>query len=131
MMRSPFKLSLLALALLSGSAAWSMDLLQAYEAAKINDASIRASRAAADAGRERLPQARSQLLPSLSASMGQNRNQLASGVPNSLGQIQSSDTSYPSSNRTLSLRQPLFRSYQMAQYRQAQAQVDDAEAALL
>lgn len=130
MMRSPFKLSLLALALLSGSAAWSMDLLQAYEAAKINDASILASRATADAGRERLPQARSQLLPSLSASMGQNRNQLASGVPNSLGQIQSSDTSYPSSNRTLSLRQPLFRSYQMAQYRQAQAQVDDAEAAL-
>lgn len=107
-----------------------MDLLQAYEAAKINDATIRASRAAADAGRERLPQARSQLLPSVTASMGQNRNQLASGVPNSLGQIQSSDTSYPSSNRTLSLRQPLFRTYQMAQFRQAQAQVDDAEAAL-
>ncbi len=131
MMRSPFKLSLLALALLCGSTAgWSMDLLQAYEAAKINDATIRASRAAADAGRERLPQARSQLLPSVTASMGQNRNQLASGVPNSLGQIQSSDTSYPSSNRTLSLRQPLFRTYQMAQFRQAQAQVDDAEAAL-
>ncbi len=131
MMRSLFKPTLLTLALLSGSTAgWSMDLLQAYEAAKINDATIRASRAAADAGRERLPQARSQLLPSLSASMGQNRNQLASGVPNSLGQIQSSDTSYPSSNRTLSLRQPLFRTYQMAQFRQAQAQVDDAEAAL-
>ncbi len=131
MMRSLSKPTLLTLALLSGSTAgWSMDLLQAYEAAKINDATIRASRAAADAGRERLPQARSQLLPSLSASMGQNRNQLASGVPNSLGQIQSSDTSYPSSNRTLSLRQPLFRTYQMAQFRQAQAQVDDAEAAL-
>ncbi len=131
MTRSPFKLSLLALALLScATSSWSMDLLQAYEAAKANDASIRASRAAADMGRERLPQARSQLLPSLTASVGTNRNQLSSGVPNSLGQIQSSDTDYPSSNRTVSLRQPLFRAYQMAQYRQAQAQVDDTEAAL-
>ena len=131
MMRNPFKPCLLALALLSCSmTSWSMDLLQAFDAAKINDASIRASRAAADAGREHLPQARSQLLPNLSASIGQNKNHLISGVPNSLGQIQSSDTSYPSSNRTISLRQPLFRSYQMAQYRQAQAQVNDAEAAL-
>ena len=131
MTRSPFKLSLLALALLScATSSWSMDLLQAYEAAKANDASIRASRAAADMGRERLPQARSQLLPSLTASVGTNRNQLSSGVPNSLGQIQSSDTDYPSSNRTVSLRQPRFRAYQMAQYRQAQAQVDDTEASL-
>lgn len=125
------KLTLMATALLSCSmATWSMDLLQAYEAAKTNDANIRASRAAADAGRERLPQARSQLLPNLSASIGKNRNQLASAVPNSLGQIQSSDTSYPSSNTTLSLRQPLVRPYQIAQYRQAQAQVNDAEAGL-
>ena len=131
MTRSPFKLSLLTLTLLSGAtSSWSMDLLQAYEAAKINDATIRASRAAAEAGRERLPQARSQLLPNLSASMGKNRNQLTSGVPNSLGQIQSSDTDYPSSNRTVSLRQPLFHAYQMAQYRQAQAQVDDTDASL-
>ena len=131
MRRNALKFPLLAGVLLSCSmASWSMDLLQAYEAAKINDASIRASRAAADAGREHLPQARSQLLPSLSANMGQNKNHLVSGVPNSLGQIQSSDTSYPSSNRTISLRQPLFRTYQMAQYRQAQAQVNDAEAAL-
>ena len=131
MMRSPLKISLFALATLSfPMASWSMDLLQAFEAAKTNDASIRASRAAADAGREHLPQARSQLLPNLSANMGENRNHLVSGVPNSLGQIQSSDTSYPSSNRTISLRQPLFRTYQMAQYRQAQAQVNDAESAL-
>ena len=131
MRRNALKFALLAGVLLSCSmASWSMDLLQAYEAAKTNDASIRASRAAANAGREHLPQARSQLLPSLSASMGQNKNHLVSGVPNSLGQIQSSDTSYPSSNRTISLRQPLFRTYQMAQYRQAQAQVNDAEAAL-
>ena len=131
MTRRPFKLSLLTLALLAYPvASWSMDLLQAFDAAKINDATIRASRAAADAGRERLPQARSQLLPNLSASVGKNNNHLVSGVPNSLGQIQSSDTSYPSSNQTISLRQPLFRSYQVAQYRQAQAQVNDAESTL-
>ena len=38
--------------------AWSMDLLQVYEAATINDATIRTSRAGAEASRERLPQAR-------------------------------------------------------------------------
>ncbi len=110
--------------------AWSMDLLQAYEAAKINDATIRASRAAADAGRERLPQALAQMLPNVNASMTQNKNRLRRDIPNSLGQIASTDSEYPSSNRTLSLRQPLFRSYLTAQYRQAEAQVQDTEAAL-
>ena len=52
------------------ASAWSMDLRQAYEAALENDASIRAARAAAEAGRERLPQARSQLLPNVSFNAG-------------------------------------------------------------
>ena len=126
-----FRLSLLALALASSSAGvWSMDLLQAYETAKINDATILASRAAADAGRERLPQARSQLLPNVSASLSGNKNQLHNVSLNILDQEQTSDTGYPSRNETVSVRQPLFRTYQMAQYRQAQAQVDDAEASL-
>ncbi len=125
------KFQLLAGTLLSCSmGAWSMDLLQAYEAAKINDATIRASRAAADAGRERLPQALAQMLPNVNASMTQNKNRLRRDIPNSLGQIASTDSEYPSSNRTLSLRQPLFRSYLTAQYRQAEAQVQDTEAAL-
>jgi outer membrane protein TolC len=48
--------------------AWSLDLSQAYQAALEQDATLRAVRAATDAKRERLPQARAQLLPNLSAS---------------------------------------------------------------
>lgn len=113
-----------------GSIGWSMDLLQAYEAAQKYDATILASRAAAQAGRERLPQARSQLLPSLSANISKNSNNLSSTTPNFLGQEQTTDSAYGSSNQTLTLRQPLWRTYQMAQYRQAKAQVNDAEATL-
>jgi outer membrane protein/protease secretion system outer membrane protein len=51
-----------------------MDFKQVYQAALLQDASIRASRAAADAGRERFPQARAGLLPQISASASRNNN---------------------------------------------------------
>ncbi len=110
--------------------AWSLDLLQAYQAAMEQDASIRATRAATDARRERLPQARAQLLPNLSASASRNHNDLERTTPNFLGNPVTSNTRYGSSSEALTLRQPIFRKYQMADYRQAQAQVDDANAIL-
>lgn len=118
-------------ALLSLSmAAWPIDLLQAFEAAQKQDATLLAARAAAAAGRERLPQARSQLLPNVTASLASTNNQLTSETPNFLGQEQTAHTNYPSSNQTLSVRQPLFRPQLMAQYRQAKAQVDNVDATL-
>ena len=129
--RLPFKPLLLSSLLLSFSGAvLSMDLLQAYQAAQQQDATILASRAAAQAGRERLPQARSQFLPNVAMSVARNQNNLVNTTPNSLGQEQTSETQYPSLNRTLTVRQPLFRTYLLAQYQQAQAQVQDAEATL-
>ena len=129
--RLPFKPLLLSSLLLSfSSIVPAMDLLQAYQAAQQQDATILASRAAAQAGRERLPQARSQLLPNVAMSVGRNQNNLVNTTPNSLGQEQTSETQYPSLNRTLTVRQPLFRTYLLAQYQQAQAQVQDAEATL-
>lgn len=110
--------------------AWSLDLSQAYQAAMEQDASIRATRAATEAKRERLPQARAQLLPNLSASASRNRNSLESTTPNFLGNPVTTNSNYTSSSAALTLRQPLFRKYQMADYRQAQAQVDDANAIL-
>ena len=105
MQRLPFKPLLLSSLLLSfSSIVPAMDLLQAYQAAQQQDATILAARAAAQAGRERLPQARSQLLPSISASVGSTRNNLVSIVPNSLAQEQTSESHYPSSNRTLTVR---------------------------
>src|SRR5450830_1286312 len=123
-------LALSGLLLCLSTTAWSMDLLQAYEAAQQQDATILASRAAAQAGRERLPQARSQLLPNIAASVARNNNHLISTAPNYLGQEQTTNSAYPSRNETLTVRQPLFRPYQMAQYRQAKAQVQDSDAAL-
>ncbi|WP_114971930.1 TolC family outer membrane protein [Rhodoferax ferrireducens] len=110
--------------------AWPIDLLQAFEAAQKQDATLLAARAEAAAGRERLPQARSQLLPNVTASLASTNNQLTSESPNFLGQEQITHTNYPSSNQTLSLRQPLIRPQLMAQYRQAKAQVDTADATL-
>ena len=109
---------------------WALDLTQAYQLALEQDASIKASRAYADAGRESLPQARAQLLPNVSASFSRNRNQLDSSTPNILGEQTRSSYSYPSSNDTIVVRQSIFSSGRWAQYRQAQAQVADVEAVL-
>ncbi len=111
-------------------AAWALDLQQAYDAAVANDATIRASRAGAEALRERLPQARSQLYPNVSFSAGRNYNDLTSEGRNQLGQPIKSETQYFSGNQVLQVRQPLFRPYLLAQVRQARAQVDSAEADL-
>ena len=111
-------------------AARSMDLLQTYDAARVHDATILASRAAATAGRERIPQAKAQMLPNVSASLSNNNNQLSSTSANILGNPQTNSYNYGSSNRTISVRQPLFRSQLMAQYRQAYAQVADSDAVL-
>jgi len=112
------------------TAAWSLDLSQAYQAALEQDATLRATRAATEARGERLPQTRAQLLPNLSASASRNRNSLQSTTPNFLGDPVITSTNYHSSSASLTLRQPLFRKYQLADYRQAQAQVDDANAIL-
>lgn len=110
--------------------AYGMDLQQIYDAAWQQDATLRAARATASAGRERLPQARAQQLPSITASVGRNTNDLSSTTPNAIGVEQTIDTRYPSSNETLTLRQPLFRPLLSAQVEQAAAQVADANAAL-
>ncbi|MBH1976931.1 MAG: TolC family outer membrane protein [Comamonadaceae bacterium] len=109
---------------------WSMDFQQAYDAAVDNDATIRASRAGTAASRERLPQARAQLRPNVTFNAGRNYNDLTSEGRNMLGQPSRSETEYYSGNQTLSVRQPLYRPYLTAQLRQAQAQVEDANAIL-
>lgn len=119
----------LALALgLAGSAASSMNLLEAYQLALDQDATIRASRATLDAGRERLPQALSQLLPSVQANVSRNYNDLNTTSPNFLGQDATTNSVYYSFGKTVSLRQPLFSLPRFFQYQQAKDQVADAEA---
>ena len=109
---------------------YGMDLLQVYQAAKKQDATLQAARYGAIAESERLPQARSQMLPTISLSLSENNNQLESTSPDFLGREQSTQRSYTSANQTLLLRQPLFKVQLLAQYRQAVAQIKDAEALL-
>ena len=107
-----------------------MDLQQIYQAALEQDANIRASRASADAGRERLPQARAGLMPSLSASAGRNTNDLNTTAPNLLGKTTTTNDQYFSDNRTLQLRQPLMNMQRWLQFEQAKSVVAEAEATL-
>ncbi|MBP6598051.1 MAG: TolC family outer membrane protein [Giesbergeria sp.] len=110
--------------------AWSLDLRQAYEAARDNDATIRAARAGAESRRELLPQARAQRLPNVSLSVGRNHNDLTSKTRNMLNQPVTQENDYYSGNQTLSVRQPLYRPHLSALVRQAKAQVADANATL-
>ena len=107
-----------------------MDLKQVYQAALEQDANIRASRAAADSGRERLPQARAGLLPQVSASAGRNNNDLNTTAPNILGTPVTTNDKYFSDNRTVQLRQPLMNMQRWLQFQQAKSIVEEAEANL-
>jgi outer membrane protein/protease secretion system outer membrane protein len=107
-----------------------LDLGGAYEAALAQDSGIRAARAAAEAGRERLPQARAQWLPNVSLSASRNKNKLDASAPNSSGVAQNNQSDYFSSNQSLTLRQTLFNKVKSADFDQAGYQVADAEALL-
>ena len=112
------------------TSAWSIDLSQAYRAALQEDSTLRAARAANAARSERIPLTLSQLLPNIAANATRNRNALESSTPNVFGNLVTSNSNYNSASTTLTLRQPIFRKYQVADYLQAQAQVDDANAIL-
>lgn len=119
-----------ALAVLTAFPASALDLAQAYRLALEQDATIRASRAAAEAGRERLPQARSQFFPNISANASRGRNSLDTTAPDFLGRETTTHDRYSSSTEAITLRQPLYRKGIMAQYQQAKALVADSEAVL-
>ena len=108
----------------------SMDFKQVYEAALAQDASIRASRASADAGREKLPQARAGLLPQISATASRNNNNLDSTSPNLLGNPVTTNDQYFSDSKTLQLRQPLVNMQRWQQFEQAKSLVAESEATL-
>ena len=136
-MRAPqlFVKTALACALASAAvASWAqaptMDLKQVYQAALEQDATIRASRAAADSGRERLPQARAGLLPQISASAGRNNNNLDTTAPNILGTPVTTNDKYLSDNKTVQLRQPIVNMQRWLQFQQAKSVVEEVEANL-
>lgn len=107
-----------------------LGLLQAYEAATLNDSNLRSARAQADVVGERLVQAKAQLLPNVSFNASRFKNDLTRTQPNILGQETSSDDRYLSDSQTLQIRQPLYRPAIGIGVDQARYQVDDAQAVL-
>lgn len=112
------------------SAAQALDLAQSYHLALANDATYQAALAANQAGHEAVPQALAQLLPNLSASGSRSKNTTNSDTPGFDGTRSYSTSDYTSSSSTLTLRQPLFRMYNFALYKQAQSQEKNADAVL-
>lgn len=106
-----------------------MNLLQAYEAALAQDATVRAARAGTEAARENIPQARAQLLPNVALSVSRNRIDMTRTQPGLQGTT-TVDEDYFSYNQTLQLRQPIYRKPLIAGLDQARSIVVEAEATL-
>ena len=127
-MRPKLKLSfLLALGAALPAAASAEDLLQVYRDAQKYDAVYSGARNALEAGREKLPQGRALLLPTLNltGNATKTRNELESKDP----------TVFPSFTRSprvlgyqLTFTQPIFRLQNWYQYDQGEQQVKQAEA---
>jgi len=103
------------------------DLLQVYREAQRYDAVYGAARFSLDAGRERIPQGRALLLPSLTVSATASRSDIDVKSTDQL--IAPSFQRYPNSaGYTFTLSQPVFRAQNFLQRDQADYQVRQAEA---
>jgi outer membrane protein len=103
------------------------DLIQVFRDAQRYDATFSAARNSLAAGRERLPQGRALLLPTLNLSASATRSRIdlnSYNEPVSPSFIRNPDaTGY-----TLTLTQPIFRAQNLMQYEQSEYQVRQAEA---
>ena len=101
------------------------DLMQVYREAQNNDPTFAAARATLDAGREKTPQARAGLLPSLTLSGNTVWNQTEISAHNG---PTITKPNYNSNGYQLTLSQPLFRWQNWVSYDQSKMQVAQAEA---
>ena len=101
------------------------DLMAVYRDALANDAQYASARAAADAGREKLPQGRAGLLPSIGLAGSTTWNDNDS--KNRTTSVET-NTRYNSNGWTLSLTQPLFRWQNWVAYSQSELAVVQTEA---
>lgn len=102
-------------------------LVTIYNAAQTHDPVWRAAKAAAEAQRERVPQARAQLLPSLSASANTADNDISTRSDDPASIVGNIDRRYNSHGYNLTLTQPLFRAQHIGAYRAARRDADVAD----
>ena len=106
-------------------AADAADLIQVYREAAGNDAQYAAARNLLLAGRERLPQGLSLLLPQISGTVSDSRINFVADRPSPFPGVSST---YNQRGYTLSLSQPLFRWSNYQQYQQGKLSVILSEA---
>jgi outer membrane protein len=102
------------------------DLLSVYRDAYAYDAQFAAARASLDAGREKLPQGRAGLLPTIGATAATTWNDVET-TPRTTPST-TIEREYNSNGWTATLTQPLFRWQNWAAYKQGQYAVAVAEA---
>ena len=110
---------------------WAADLMQIYREARENDAAYAAARSLLDAGREKIPQARAGLLPTLSGSANTVWNENDLYLRNGTLPANLKNQHFNSNGYTLALSQPLFRWQNWVAYDQSKYQVAQAEAAFV
>ena len=111
---------------LSAGLAHGADLIAVYRDALAYDAQYAAARAALEAGREKLPQGRAGLLPTVGLAANTMWNELDTTARTSGARENS--TSYNTNGWTASLSQPLFRWQNWVAYTQSELAVAQAEA---
>jgi outer membrane protein len=110
------------------------DLVQVYQQALANDATYASARSSLAAGEERIIQGRSGLLPNLSASGSNLRNNSYNSGPDTVfGIVTDSRTKYHSNAYTISLAQPLYdwnawQTYQQSKLVQATSEANFSQA---
>ncbi|MBI2509174.1 MAG: TolC family outer membrane protein [Betaproteobacteria bacterium] len=116
----------LALALSASPCALSADLLEVYRAAQSSDATYASARAAWAAGREKLPQGLSGLLPSasLSGSTQQNDRDLRFRTPGLVG----GESQFNTNALNVTITQPVYRRQNMVTFEQSKTQVAQSDA---
>ncbi|EJN10302.1 type I secretion outer membrane protein, TolC family [Herbaspirillum sp. YR522] len=114
----------LAIVVILGNSAYAAGPLDFYERAKRDDPTFEAAQFELESAKERIPQARAGLLPSVIASGGRSR----SHGQYSFNQDVPSDRNVGAWNWTVQLTQPLLRAQNWASYSQAEAMVAQAEA---
>jgi protease secretion system outer membrane protein len=108
---------------LGSAPAFSMSLIQAYEAALQNDPAYRAAFYAGEAGKENRILGRSTLLPSVVGNYGGSQNRTTLSIGNT-----EMPRDYISRSATVQVRQPVFSLDSLARYKQGVAQSSYAAA---
>jgi len=120
--------ALAALALAAASAGVrGEDLVQVYRDAVAYDAVYSSARNSYEAGKERVPQGRALLLPTLNLSANSTRTQFDVEAKTTTPGT-SFNRPFTNNNYTLNFAQPLYRPQNLAQYNQADFQFRQAEA---